>query len=205
MTPELDHLFIFIDPAGPAIADLAAFGLTESYRRRHPGQGTQNVCYRLDNGYLELLWVDDPAAVDSALVAPTGLGPRSRWRSAGTCPFGIALQGGTAPPFATWPYRPPYLPPHIPEIAMAAGSDDARGPLFFVSPGGGAPGQDFQARLGWRRITGLTLAGPDADLPALPWLRGVQAPAWHATLEIDGGAQGRQHDFGPALPLTVRW
>ncbi len=205
MTSDLDHLFIFIDSPGPAIAALAQFGLAESYRRRHPGQGTENVCYRLDNAYLELLWVNDRTEVDSALVAPTGLGPRSRWQAEGTCPFGVALHGDGAPPFATWPYRPPYLPPQIPGIAMAADSADAQGPLFFVSPGGGAPGQDFQAGLGWRRITGLTLAGPRRDMPVLPWLRPVAAPAWHATLEIDGGTQGCRHDFGPALPLTLRW
>lgn len=204
MTSDLDHLFIFVDPAAPAIAALAQFGLAETYRRRHPGQGTENVCYRLDNAYLELLWVNDPAEIDGALVAPTGLGPRSRWRTAGTCPFGIALRHDADPPFATWPYRPPYLPPQIPEIAMAADSADARGPLFFVSPGGAAAGQDFQPRLGWRRITGLALAGPHPG-PALPGLAWSVAPAWHATAEIDGGISGRQHDFGPALPLTLRW
>lgn len=198
----LDHLFVFGRPGDAA--DLARFGLTESYRRQHPGQGTGNACYRLDNAYLELLWVDDPAEIDSPLVAPTGLGPRSRWREAGTCPFGIALRGDGALPFATWSYRPPYLPPQIPEIAMAVGSEDAGKPLLFVSPGGAAPGQDFQARLGWKQITGVTLAGPQSTT-ALPGITQVPAADWHATLEIDGGVQGRRHDFSPALPLALHW
>ncbi|HSK41670.1 MAG TPA: VOC family protein, partial [Arenibaculum sp.] len=76
---EIDHVFVFVEPGAPEARGLASAGLRESFRRRHPGQGTANVCYCLDDAYLELLWVDDAAAVASEAVAPTRLAERAAW------------------------------------------------------------------------------------------------------------------------------
>jgi hypothetical protein len=56
-------MFMLIDANGPEIDKMASFGLVETYRRTHPGQGAQNVCYRFDNLFLELMWVNDEDAV----------------------------------------------------------------------------------------------------------------------------------------------
>lgn len=57
----LDHLFVFVEPGAPERAALERAGLRESFRRRHPGQRTANVCFCFDNAYLELLWEGGPA------------------------------------------------------------------------------------------------------------------------------------------------
>lgn len=52
---EICHLFVFVDNLERAAEKMARYGFQESYRRNHPGQGTENVCYCFDNLYLELL------------------------------------------------------------------------------------------------------------------------------------------------------
>lgn len=142
---KLDHLFVFTEPGGGALLrHLTSVGLVESYRRVHPGQGTANVCICFDNAYLELLWVTDEAEASSSAIARTGLLERSRWRTAGTCAFGVAVREGDLP-FETWAYRPPYLPDGE-SIPVAVESDDHRLPLVFRSPGTRGPAQWTGAR-----------------------------------------------------------
>jgi len=78
---ELDHIFFFVRPGGREAGALARAGLREAYRRRHPGQGTANVCYAFDNAFLELLWVEDWDEINSPAVARTKLAERAEWQS----------------------------------------------------------------------------------------------------------------------------
>lgn len=87
---EVDHIFVLIDPQGDDCKSLQRLGLAETYRRQHKGQGTQNVCFCFDNLFVELLWIDDVDEVRSDRIARTKLYERSRWRTDGTHPFGIA-------------------------------------------------------------------------------------------------------------------
>lgn len=137
----IDHIYMFIEPYGPEIARLEALGLVETYRRIHLGQGTRNVCYCFDNMFVELLWVDDPAATRSHNIRRTGLYERSLWRTNGTCPFGIAWRGtvqNQVVAVPTWAFEPPYLPSGW-SIAVATDGDDPRQPMMFQSPGSTAP------------------------------------------------------------------
>jgi catechol 2,3-dioxygenase-like lactoylglutathione lyase family enzyme len=80
----LDHVIVLVhdvDAAAPVTARL--LGRTPSWRGEHPGQGTANALFRLDNCSLELL-------------APSGSGPvgellRARLAEAGEGPLGFAL------------------------------------------------------------------------------------------------------------------
>ena len=94
--PEIDHVFLFVQPDGPEIGALRRLGLTETYRRAHPGQGTANVCFAFDNLFLELLWLTSETEARSPAIARTRLWDRSRWSASGTSPFGIALRGEKA-------------------------------------------------------------------------------------------------------------
>lgn len=116
---------------------MADLGFRESYRRRHPGQGTENVCYAFDNLFVELLWIADAAEARQANMRRTGLWERSQWRRAATCPFGIAWRSAE-PRGPVWDYRPPYLPADT-GISVACESDDVRRPMLFQAPGGAAP------------------------------------------------------------------
>lgn len=137
---ELDHVFVLTDNPGRAAARLAEAGLAETYRRRHLGQGTTNVCYGFDDAFLEILWIEDGEEAASPEIARTRLFERSLWRANGTCPIGIAWReaADAVPPFAVWPYRPPYLPPGA-SIPVAVESDDPAGPMMFRSPGSAVP------------------------------------------------------------------
>lgn len=147
---ELDHIFVFVEPGGGAARQqLTALGLTETYSREHPGQGTANVCYAFDNAFLELLWLSDRAAAESPAIARTGLAARADWQALGSSPFGIAwrLSAGEAQPVETWSYCPPYLPAGV-AIPVATMSDDVSQPFVFASPGTQAPIDWPEARRG---------------------------------------------------------
>ena len=169
---SLCHVFVFVKPGAPEAAGLHAAGMVESYRRRHPGQGTANVCFCFDNAFLELLWVTSEAEVTSPPIARTRLAERARWRETGACPFGIAIRtaasdGPDAPlPFATWPFAPPYLPPGT-TIPVALASEDPRQPFVFRSPGSARPDAWTDGRAGTRqRDAGLAeIAGVHLRLP----------------------------------------
>lgn len=178
---QLCHVVVFVRPGAPEAARLAAAGMQESFRRRHPGQGTANVCYCFDNAYLELLWVDDWAEAQASPLGRARLAERARWRTTGACPFGLAVRledAATPLPFPAWDYRPPYLPAGM-AIPVALSSADIRQPLLFRSPGHAPPVAWTDGRAGARQeaaglteIGGLHLAfrageAPGADLERL--------------------------------------
>lgn len=208
MTLELDHLFVFVEADGPEPALLEAIGLRESYRRRHPGQGTSNTCYCFDNAFLELLWLVDEDEARSPAVARTQLAERARWRHSGGSPFGIALRTADATTtlsFSTWRYAAPYLPPDK-AIPVAELSDDLAQPFVFQSPGAVRPDLLSGERLGERQsasglrgISSVALLFPEGQTPApdlqrlgeLEWLtigRSGDAPQVVLTLARDKGA-----------------
>lgn len=148
MTVETDHLFLFVEPEGPEIEALQHLGLTETYRRSHPGQGTANVCFAFDNLYLELLWLTSEAEARSPGISRTGLWERSQWVRSGACPLGVAVRGDLAGAgLPTWDYRPPYLPKGM-SIPVACAGDDQTLPMVFVSPGNQQPADWPEARRG---------------------------------------------------------
>jgi predicted metal-dependent HD superfamily phosphohydrolase len=149
---DIDHLFLFIEPDGPEIDALRRLGLTETYRRAHPGQGTSNACFAFDNLFLELLWLTSEADARSPAIARTRLWERSQWFTQGSCPFGVAVRGDLASAgVPTWDYRPPYLAQVLPAgvgIPVATASDDPGLPMVFVSPGKETPAQWPEERRG---------------------------------------------------------
>ena len=123
--PELDHVFVLCPSDAEAAAQaLRHAGLTEGSPNSHEGQGTACRRFFFENTYIELLWVCDSHAAQSALTRRTRLWERWTNRTNGVCPFGIALRAGpnaaTADcPFPSWAYRPTYLPPNL-RIDIAA-------------------------------------------------------------------------------------
>jgi hypothetical protein len=172
---KIDHLFVFVEPPATEAAELEQAGLRESFRRRHPGQGTTNACFCFDNAYLELLWVVDLAEMAAPAVARTGLAGRADWRRTGGSPFGIALRTAAddeAVPFETWDYRAPFLPEGL-SIPVARSSDDPCQPFLFRSPGSLRPDAWTDGRAGLRQrpaglaeITGVHLEFPIGASPA---------------------------------------
>ncbi len=215
MSYQIDHVFVLTAGHELAVEGLQRAGFAVAPRRGHPGQGTANRCVHLENGYVELLWVDRRDEAVSPLTRPTGLDERSRWTETAASPIGIALRGpaNAAPPFPCRSYRPQYLPGDT-EI-LIADEPAARGaPLIFVLPAQ-LKGHDVELAHanGTRRMTSIEVActvAPDAS-PALTMLQqrglcGVKMasqPALH--VDIDRGGQGRTLDLGPQTPLTLVW
>lgn len=131
MSIELDHVFWVMSRANAntIMGQLARLGLRESYRRRHIGQGTANVCYCFENAFLELLWIDDPVAVQSPPIRRLNLAERN---TGAAHPMGLAWRGLYKTP--TWPFAPPYLPEGV-TIPVATLSDNSAMPLIFTFPG----------------------------------------------------------------------
>jgi hypothetical protein len=186
----LDHVVLLCDAeaAGPT-AVLRSHGLAESYRRVHPGQGTANVCFAFDNAFVELLWVTDRDALVTPEVAPIGLAARADWRRTGACPIGVAVRCAGDLPFATWPYRAPFLPPGV-AIDVAADSRDPAQPFVFRAPDARAPadrpeiGDRRQIGAGFSRLGVVTILGPrpmnaGAALGALAAANLVAAETWN--------------------------
>jgi hypothetical protein len=80
---DLCHLFMFGTRGDVEV--LGELGFVENFRRKHPGQGTSNACFCFDNAYLEILFVDDEAAL--ARLTRTGLPERSNWRFSKASPL----------------------------------------------------------------------------------------------------------------------
>jgi len=71
---------------------MARLGFQESYRRKHNGQGTENISYCFDNLYIELLWVNDNKDLNSPDVRPLQFSERSQWQKTKASPFGIGIR-----------------------------------------------------------------------------------------------------------------
>ncbi len=192
---ELDHIFVFVDeaetkPGGDAFERFSALGFEPSFTRRHVGQGTANLCYALDNAYLELLYVVDEDELKASSLGRAGFAARSRWRETGASPFGIACRG--ALPGESWTYRNPDFPPGI-SIAISVESGDPAMPFIFSSPGNAPPSAWTDGRAGRRQTAaGMTrLTIERLRLPRMP-VTGRALAAFHRaglirTLEIANG------------------
>jgi hypothetical protein len=181
---DIDHVFMFIEPDGPEIAQLKSIGLVETYRRKHSGQGTANVCFAFENMFVELLWIEDRDEALSPAIVRTGLEARSRWKTAVACPFGIAWRGSKELPFDMWDFAPPYLPSGV-TISVANDSDDIHQPMMFTFPGSIAPKHWDKARKGGLQgsaeltsVSSIRLVLPAHVQPcaALKWIEADSEP-----------------------------
>lgn len=70
MLTALDHVILAVRDLDEASRDYCAvLGLEPSWRGSHPGSGTQNALFRVDNTYLELLAPSGPGPVGDGLRA----------------------------------------------------------------------------------------------------------------------------------------
>ncbi len=219
---EVDHLFVWVDEGAPEANSLVSFGLTEGPPNTHPGQGTANRRFFFRNLFLDLVWVSDPAEVQSELVQPTQLWSRWSQREAGASPFGVCFRprnsASIAAPFPAWEYRPPYLPS---DWAILIGEDiPLAEPLWFCIGFGQRPDagerlnhQFLNHSTGFQEVTKIRLTGSLADNPSPTATAALQtgavtfSPESEALLEMafDGNTQGNSKDFRPTLPLIFRW
>src|SRR4051795_11594990 len=87
---ELDHVFCMVPPAGDWARQLSERGWVLDAGTRHEAQGTRNRRLVWAGQYLELVWIEDPAA---ARANPLRLDRRAEWAATGASPFGVGLRG----------------------------------------------------------------------------------------------------------------
>ncbi len=211
---ELDHVFVAASPGAPEMRILAEAGFLEGPDHDHPGQGTASRGIFFENAYLELIWLTDPGVARSPAIRRTRLADRIDPGCPGN-PLGFGLRSPEHPlppaPFATWPYRPPYLPVDA-SFAVSISSEIIGEPFLFVLPWARAPSWKVPPHPnGARRMTRVTLVHPAPvsdelkaflDLGSVSWEDGSE-PA--VRMELDRGRGGRELDTRPHLPLAVRW
>jgi hypothetical protein len=210
----LDHVYVFCKPGAPEAARLEAAGLRIGIRREHPGQGTANVCFCFQDSYLELIWITDARDAAAAAAAPLALLERSRWRAAGSSPFGICLRPASepnaSPPFPGFDHAPSYLPPGMPPMRIAVNPRAAAEPMLFALARDYVP-PPVQHRLVQGRVSKARFTVPrlssGSPLSALPIanLEVVDGPHHRLELELDRGRHGTTIDLDPELPLVLRW
>ncbi len=210
-TLELDHIFVFVEPAetkpgGGAFERLASFGLRPSFERRHVEQGTANLCYAFDNAYLELLFVADEHELKASPLNQAHFAARSSWLQTRASPFGIACRGSL--PGESWVYRNPDFPLGV-SIDISAESCDATAPFLFSSPGKAPPSDWRDGRAGQRQTDAgfANLTIQYLKVPQLPKpggaLDGFHRAGLIGTLEVAEGEPEMLIGLGPDLRLSL--
>lgn len=122
-------------------------------------------------------------------MRPLGLSERIRWEEPGACPFGLCFRARAgaieeAPlPFATWPYRPPYLPPGatLPIVTPRGSRLEPR--VFLRERPIAARATSGLHRGAKRSVTAVSIQSPHGlQSPALRWF------ADHGLLSVQRGS-----------------
>lgn len=214
MAIELDHLFICSNVNAPEIDRILQLGFTEGRANTHPGQGTANRCIFFENAMLEFLWVTNEAEASSAIVAPTSLRERWRYRETGYSPFGIGCRKSETTanlPFNTWAYCPKYLPPQI-KIDIAKDTKPNE-PLLFVIPFAEDTHNKPVHANGIQEITKVEITIPNTESlsPAIKSIQQhnlvkfIKGKKHLLSIEFDRAIQQKSRDFRPHLPLRFFW
>ena len=215
----LDHVFVLCAPGAPEAEALHRFGFREGSSNSHPGQGTACRRFFFRNAYLELLWVEDRTAAQSALTLPTRLFERWASRQAGASPFGVVLRsagpGAAEPPFPTWPYRPEYLPPDL-AIDVAVGTLLSEPGLYYFRPPrglGDLAGEPIEHQVPVEEVSAVAIDVP-GPAPRTQALRETEtaglvsfpaAPDHVLRLDFGRAQEGKSVDLRPELPLVFRY
>lgn len=231
----IDHVWIMVSPGAPERKALVERGFTIARaENRHEGQGTASITVEFQNGFLELLWLDETVPIAPGReVAVDKFRKRTQWRSTGWSPISVGLHRTAATdaplPWPVWKIEGlSWLPEHS-SIEMLTPRDKGTAVNLFVSPrdlnvderrnleiirAGGPAALDFKHANGTRRITGMKVTAPNAagfegpptaDLERMGVLRFAVGESWLLQLTLDNGAQGKRGDFQPTLPLVIEY
>ena len=221
MQLALDHFFILTHEPKKAGDVLVALGLTESFSREHPGQGTANRRFVFANGMLELLYIRDAREAEQGPAK--GLKLTQRLANTANSPFGLVLvrsQGDEHErPFAGWSYQPDYFP--APKaFYVGDNADDLAEPLCiyvpFIALKAATPKTASNkpvtptnsGEAAWLSQLNVTVATPQLSAVASTTSKasGVSltiGPAHLAELTLNDGAKAEKHDLRPLLPLVI--
>lgn len=227
----LDHAWIAVPTGGErarTMLEAAGFRFAPTINR-HEGQGTASTTIEFENGFFELIWADPTVpAGDGGAIAQQRFASRADWRRSGDSPLGIGFRRTPATPspfpFETWTVASAWMGAgRQMEILSPRGAPTV---TLFVSPdgvdveanraaiaAGGAAAERFIHPNEARRLTGVRVSAPTRTglPPAASFVNQsgaaelVVGTEWLMELELDFGAQNREVDLRPNLPLIVRF
>lgn len=220
---EINHLVICVDEPEKIVQIFKDFGLTEGEPNSHFGQGTSNKRFFFANIYIELLYLNDPAAAQSSTTKPTKLYDRFMNISGNASPFGVCFypSGGTKSgakfnikDFKTKDYFPKFLPS---PLKMTLFNAPLTEPMYFfldfISNTSREKHQKFKHEIGFKKITAIQYLTPNHKLDSKiknyisehSLINYIANDEYIMQLEFDGGTQGKTHDFRPEMPLIFNW
>ena len=214
MTMYLDHIFIITKPDAPEAERLSALGFREGNPNTHPGQGTSNRRFFLDNFTIELAFVSD--AIEAVSGAGNRLGILNRSKDSTASPFGIVVRStdsDTAPSFPSWQYFPDYFPDDW-CFYVGENSDQLDEPLCICMPLSLPKRKDVPdqyANPDWQ-LTELTIQSPRTEFSAtLREFASIEkvaiepGDAHRMKMKFNNGVAGRSENLMPELPLVIEW
>ncbi|GAA0872160.1 hypothetical protein GCM10009117_13070 [Gangjinia marincola] len=87
----VDHIFIFSTENGKEADELIKQGFVEGPSRVHPGQGTVNRKFLVENFFLEILWVHNHNEIDQPVFKDIGLYDRAYFEKFSCSRFGLCI------------------------------------------------------------------------------------------------------------------
>jgi hypothetical protein len=231
----IDHVWITVSPGAPERKALVEHGFSIARaENRHDGQGTASITVEFQNGYLELVWLDETVAVAPGMeLAVDKFRRRMQWRTSGWAPIGVGLHR-TAPtdeplPWPVWKIPAASWLKEGTHMEMLTPREKGSAPSVFVEPrylyvderrnleiirAGGDAAVDFKHANGTRRLTAVKVFAPSAaaldgpptqDLERMNVVRFATSKTWLLQLTLDDAAQGKRADLRPALPLVIEY
>ncbi|WGK64855.1 VOC family protein [Croceiramulus getboli] len=209
----IDHLFICSSQQGQEAEQFVQLGWQDGSSRIHPGQGTVNRKFYFENGFLELLWIDDLEELQNGPAATIGLQERFHWQTEEVSRFGLCLAPSPELDllFAKAnTYRPDYFSPgkiinyfHFPKLPWV---------FKLPFPPKFNPQEPLQDALGIQELTKVIFEIPDLNgsEPLLRHLNQQKSLVFRdgsttaLIMEFDDQRQDQEQNF-PDLDLRIRY
>lgn len=210
---QLDHVFIITKPGAEVADKFTGIGLREGTSNSHPGQGTANRRFFLNDFTIELLFISDTDEALNGAGKDLRIHERSQNREAS--PFGIVVRVDdptSAPTFPNWLYFPDYFHGKM-CFHVGENSTLLNEPLCICMPPSLPKARNVPDELvNWElKLTQLeistTAAHPSPTLKKIQ-MEGVTIrynEAHHMTLTFNNGQTGMRKDLNPDIPLSIYW
>lgn len=214
MSLQLDHLFIITEPKADIAEEFLNIGLVEGSSNTHPGQGTANRRFFLNDFTIELLYISDKH--EAANGAGHKLGLLNRWTNKQASPFGIitrVIDPESTPDFPNWQYYPDYFNGKM-CFHVGNNSDNLQEPLCICMPPA-LPKPDKHtvdtSNENWS-LTQLQIDTPASEpSPTLHRFESIARVKMHYNaphqllLTLNNGDRGKTKDLSPIVPVSLSW
>ena len=209
----LDHIFVLTEPGAEVADQLVQMGLVEGTRNNHPGQGTSNRRFFLNNFTIELLYISD--ATEAKNGAGKNLNLYSRSDDPNLSPFGIisrVTNPGSVPEFRSWEYYPDFFNGSM-CFYIGENSHNKTEPLCICMPPE-LPLKEIPeeyANHAWG-LTSIQLevpvGAPTDELEYFSQMGNVEivyGKPHKLMINLNDGVLEKELDLNPKLPMVLKW